>query len=161
MQITFKHDNKNHPLVITLNGQDVSGAFRPGGDPNTLVGLVTGLSIGKNALRVQGNGSSGIKDQTLEIVNYPITGPIISGPHRSAVHLPDPGFRAPRRNQVGPPIDFDCSAPTKITYLYMPVGGTAFKPLPSTTSLPSDVSKTTTTHGSDGQFRRTRGDGHD
>ena len=72
VQITFKHDNKNHPLVITLNGQDVSSAFRPGSSPNTLVGLVTGLAVGKNALRVQGNGSSGIKDQTLEIVDYPL-----------------------------------------------------------------------------------------
>jgi len=67
VQITYKHDNKNHPLQITLNGYDVSAAFRPGNDPNTLIGLVTGLVIGKNELRVQGNGSSGIKDQTLVI----------------------------------------------------------------------------------------------
>src|SRR5207249_5134210 len=81
VQITLKHENRNHPVTITLNGHDISGVFRPGDEPNTLVGLVTGLAVGKNALRVQGNGSSGIKDETLEITNYPITGPITSGPH--------------------------------------------------------------------------------
>src|SRR5262245_37891689 len=45
VKITYKHDNRNHPLQITLNGVDVSGAFRPGDDPNSLVGLVTGLAI--------------------------------------------------------------------------------------------------------------------
>src|SRR5690348_390365 len=48
VKVTFKHDNRNHPLQITLNGRDVSAAFRPGDDPNTLVGLVAGLVNGKN-----------------------------------------------------------------------------------------------------------------
>jgi len=52
VQITYKHDNRNHPLQITLNGRDVSGVFRPGDDDNTLIGLVTGLGVGKNLLRV-------------------------------------------------------------------------------------------------------------
>ena len=82
VKINYKHDNRNHPLEISLNGRDVSATFRPGDDPNTLVGLVSGLAVGKNALRVQGNGSSGIKDETLEITNYPITGPITSGPQQ-------------------------------------------------------------------------------
>jgi hypothetical protein len=74
VKITYKHDNRNHPLEITLNGRDIASAFRPGDDPNTLVGLVTGLVEGKNALRVKGNGSSGIKDETLIITNYSIKG---------------------------------------------------------------------------------------
>src|SRR5215469_5862875 len=152
VQITFKHANKNHPLVITLNGQDVSTVFRAGSDQNTLVGLVTGLSVGKNALRVQGNGSSGIKDQTLEIVNYPITGPIISGPHEVPFICQTQDFALPDGTKLGASTDVDCSAPTKITYLYLPTGATAFKPLPSTTSLPSDVSKTTTITGATVNF---------
>src|SRR4051812_29776578 len=71
VRITYKHDNRNHPLLVTLNGRDVSDAFAAGEDPNTLVGLVGGLAMGRNALRVQGNGSSGIKDETLELTNYP------------------------------------------------------------------------------------------
>ena len=143
VKINFKHDNRNHPLVITLNGKDVSSAFRPGADPNTLVGLVTGLIVGKNALRVQGNGSSGIKDQTLEVTNYPITGPITSGPHQVPFICQTDSFRLyPNGPFYGPATDANCSAPTKITYLYLPVGGTAFIALPSTSSLPADVAKT-------------------
>ena len=41
VQITLKHENRNHPVAITLNGHDVSDAFQPGDAPNTLIGLVT------------------------------------------------------------------------------------------------------------------------
>ena len=41
-------------------------------------------------------------------------------------------------------LDFDCSAPTKIIYLYKPVGGTALVPLGNPSSLPADVAMTTT-----------------
>src|SRR5215471_10496201 len=34
VQITLKHTNPNHPLVITLNGFDVSAMFRAGDAPN-------------------------------------------------------------------------------------------------------------------------------
>lgn len=153
VMIIYKHDNRNHPLVITLNGNDVSSAFRPGADPNTLVGLVTGLTVGKNALRVQGNGSSGIKDQTLEITNYPIAGPITSGPHQVPFICQTDSFRLyPNGPFYGPATDANCSALTKLTYLYMPVGGTAFVPLPSTSSLPANVAKTTTTTGATVNF---------
>ena len=36
--------------AITLNGANVTSAFRPGSAPNTLVGLVTGLNLGRNTL---------------------------------------------------------------------------------------------------------------
>src|SRR4030095_14480089 len=117
VKITYKHDNRNHPLQITLNGRDVSSAFRPGDDPNTLVGLIAGLSSGKNALRVQGNGSSGIKDETLEITNYSITGPITSGPHQVPFICKTQTFLLPDGSTFGTPTDADCSAPTKITYI--------------------------------------------
>src|SRR6266446_5798152 len=48
VQITLKHENRNHPVAITLNGHDVASAFRPGDAPDTLIGLVTGLILGKN-----------------------------------------------------------------------------------------------------------------
>src|SRR5439155_5064239 len=124
VQITLKHENRNHPVTITLNGHDISGVFRPGDEPNTLVGLVTGLAVGKNALRVQGNGSSGIKDETLEITNYPITGPITSGPHEVPYICTTQNFRIysgilgpvlPDTTTFGPSLDANCSAATKIT----------------------------------------------
>jgi hypothetical protein len=152
VEITYKHDNRNRPLEITLNGRDVSGSFRPGNDPNTLVGLISGLAVGKNMLHVQGNGSSGIKDQTVEITNYPITGPITSGPQQIPFICQTQTFALPDGTTLGTATDANCSAPTKITYIYMPAGGTAFKPLPSTSSLPADVAKTTTTTGATVNF---------
>ena len=103
VKVTYKHDNRNHPLQITLNGHDVSGAFHPGADPNTLIGLVTGLVNGKNALRVQGNGSSGIKDETLEITNYPIKGPIVSGLYVQPFICQTSTFRLPDGTTLGAP----------------------------------------------------------
>ena len=147
VKITYKHDNRNHPLEITLNGRDIAGAFRPGGDPNTLVGLVTGLVEGKNALRVQGNGSSGIKDETLIITNYSIKGPIVSGPYVQPFICQTQNFRLPDGTMLGTPTDVDCSAPTKLNYVYMPVGGTALVPLANASTLPSDVAMTTSLNG--------------
>src|SRR5258708_29828008 len=83
LKITYKYDNRGHALRVTLNGRDVSGAFRPADDPDTLIGLVQGLVVGNNVVRVRGGGSLGGKEASLEITNYPISGPIISGPHQS------------------------------------------------------------------------------
>jgi Tannase-like family of unknown function (DUF6351) len=136
VQIT--QDN-NAATPVTLNGNDVSAAFRAGLIPNTRVGLVTGLIVGSNTL------SAGGVD--LVIHNYPITGPIMSGPHNTPFFCQTQAFLLPDGTTFGLPTDADCSAPTKITYLYMPVGGTTFQPLPNTTSLPSNVAQTTTMTG--------------
>src|SRR5262245_35656511 len=63
--------------TITADGRDVTGAFKPGTNPSTLVGLVEGLKLGKNMLRA----AAGSTSAQLEITNYPLTGPIVSGPH--------------------------------------------------------------------------------
>ncbi len=129
---------------VSLNGTDVTSAFRAGSVANTRVGLVTGLTVGTNNL-----SSGGV---TLEIHNYPITGPITSGPHNVPLFCQTQDFTLPDGTKFGPPSDADCSAPTKITYLYMPTGGTAFLTLPSTTTLPSNVAQTTTTAGATVNF---------
>src|ERR1700730_12085349 len=85
VKLTYTRVRQVLPLWITLNDQNVNGAtFRPGTEPNTLVGLVTGLELGPNVLRVRGKSSSGIRDQSLQLTNYSIKGPIISGPQ---IHL--------------------------------------------------------------------------
>ncbi|HWZ74776.1 MAG TPA: DUF6351 family protein [Casimicrobiaceae bacterium] len=141
VQIT--QDN-NAATPVLLNGTDVTTAFRAGSAPNTRVGLVTGLIVGTNNL------SSG--SVSLQIHNYPITGPITSGPHNVPFFCQTQDFTLPDGTKFGLPTDADCSAPTKITYLYMPTGGTAFQPLPSTTTLPPNVAQTTTTTGATVNF---------
>src|SRR4051812_40604680 len=42
VQIDHPGNGPNKPLVVRLNGSDISAAFRPGREPNSLIGLVTG-----------------------------------------------------------------------------------------------------------------------
>jgi hypothetical protein len=133
------------PTPVTLNGADIGGAFRPG-PPHARIGLVTGLRLGANTI-----ASGGV---SLKVVNYPITGPIVSGPHETPFICTTQTFqvqaglsKTPSEDFFGPALDKDCSAATKVTYLYLPKGGGALIPLPSTSSLPADVATTTTTTG--------------
>jgi uncharacterized tannase-like protein DUF6351 len=130
---------------VDLNGQDITLVFHPGRTPGSMVGLVTGLRVGANTLTAHGPGHSA---QTLTITNYPITGPITSGRHIKPFICQTANFRLPDGSMYGASLDADCSGPTRVTYLYMPVGGSAFLPLPSTTTLPATVATTTTTTGS-------------
>ena len=129
---------------VSLNGADVTNAFHSGTVANTRVGLVTGLVVGINTL-----SSGGV---SLQVHNYPITGPMTSGPHNVPFFCQTQDFTLPDGTKFGTATDADCSAPTKITYLYMPMGGTAFVPLPNVNSLPQNVAQTTTTSGATVNF---------
>lgn len=137
-------DKDKDELSITLNGHDVSGAFRPGAMPNTLVGLLTGLVPGKNTLKAERRGDK----ESLEITNYSIKGPIIAGPHMAPFICQTQSFNLPAGlGTLGAPLDADCSIATRVDYLYMSTAGGAFRLLPSVTSLPGDVATATTRHG--------------
>jgi hypothetical protein len=122
----------------TLNGQDVTKSFRPA-KTGTLVAHVEGLKIGKNALEVKSAKGSA----KLELTNYPITGPVFSGPHQK-----------PFVCQTRAPLDEDCSAKTIVIYLYKstqppapgsPLGG--FKVFEPSNPRPADIAQTTTSDG--------------
>jgi Tannase-like family of unknown function (DUF6351) len=148
---------------VRLNGRDVSNAFRL--ENGRYVGLVAGLVDGRNELNVSGWG---VRDQLLTITNYAITGPVISGPHQQpfvcqtdTFKLPDgstltdatrPTVRLqadPQEVRLKPDTTYvdttnDCSAPTKVQYVYMPYDGKEPKPLADTRELPADVATITT-----------------
>lgn len=131
---------------VRLNGRDVSAAFRPGERAGTFVGLVSGLELGRNRLSAGG--------ETLEIINYPLAGPITSGPHIEPFICQTHSFVLPDGTPytAQPVTGADCAAPTKITYLYMPLGGSAFVPLLSADPLPPNVAMTRTTTGATVRF---------
>jgi hypothetical protein len=140
------------PARVTLNGADVTVAFEAAGGRRR-VGLVSGLKLGANVI-----AAGGVR---LVLTNYPITGPITSGPHETPFICTTEAFKiyggltaqaVAGAETFGPSLDADCSAKTKITYLYLPKGGAALVPLPSTTSLPADVAETTTTAGQTVRF---------
>ena len=136
------------PVNATLNGRDVSSAFRPGSTHGTYTGLVTGLAQGRNTLHVAGEPFHA-PSATLELTNYPLTGPIVSGPHVKPFVCQTEEFKLPDGSAIGAPLDADCAVATRVQYVYMPEGADTLKPLPSPmpSSLPVDVVMTTTTGG--------------
>ncbi len=67
---------------VLLGQQDVTAAFEPEAGRRALVGLVQGLALGENVLRVapDRNGRGNAARATL--VNHPASGPIFSGPQQ-------------------------------------------------------------------------------
>ena len=137
-------------VVVTLNGNVVTNAFRVDTERGALVGLVEGLRNGANTI----TASAGGHRAQLQITNYPITGPIVSGPHLT------PFMCRTEEAGLGPPQDANCSAPVRLEYFYRttdvppgaargrgPAVAMAFKPLVSRVDRPADLASTTTTDG--------------
>ena len=91
-------------VVVSVNGRDVSRAFHRDDARRSLVGLIEGLQLGRNTI-VAVRGS---RTARLEVTNFPITGPILSGEHLTPFEC--------RTEQagLGPPLDANCSAPTRV-----------------------------------------------
>src|SRR4051812_13154413 len=88
VQITVPATLAKERLAVTIAGRDVSGEFKlaPGrieglsSHPNTFVGLINGLPLGKTEI---GAGAKGEKPAaTLALINHPVTGPVMSGRHQ-------------------------------------------------------------------------------
>ena len=144
--VEVRQDN-DAATPVTLNGDDVTAAFQPG-PGHTRVGLVEGLKLGPNVI-----AAGGVK---LEVRDYPIAGPITSGPHETPFICTTAQFKlyaalggqaVASDETLGPSEGPDCWAKTKVTYLYLPSGGAALVPLPDPAHLPADVARTTTTAG--------------
>ena len=134
------------PFVATLNGRDVSSVFFPARTSGAFVGLVSGLASGRNTFAIAGKGQSA-GGASLELTNYPITGPVFSGPHIRPFVCQTDTFKLPDGSTLGAAADADCSIATRIQYVYLPAGAKDFRPMPAASALPSDVATTTTTAG--------------
>jgi hypothetical protein len=96
-------------VAVTLNGRDVRSAFRPGSQPRTLTGLVAGLTVGSNQIEASAPGE---RRAQLTIVNHPITGPVIAGPHQTPFVCETESFG------LGPAVDRNCNVQTRVEYFY-------------------------------------------
>jgi len=156
VRVNVPRDVDFRNVKVLLNGHSVTGAFRPDATGKSLMGLVTGLQLGENSLvAVGGNGGSkdrGEEDNrttALTLTNYPIAGPIFSGPHEQPFICMTATFPIPATisgQTLGPSLDADCSAATRVDYVYRSTAGT-FKPLSSPPSYPADLAQTTTSEG--------------
>jgi Tannase-like family of unknown function (DUF6351) len=136
-------------VAVFLNGQDVTTAFQPEAGGHSLLGLVGGLNLGKNNLTAKSIDKHNQSDLSahLTLTNYPITGPIFSGPHEEPFYCMTQLFKLPASTQtLGPTTDPNCSIPTRVDYVYQTTGG-VFQPLPSLTTYPTDLAQTTTSQG--------------
>ncbi|HUE97164.1 MAG TPA: DUF6351 family protein, partial [Longimicrobiaceae bacterium] len=133
-------------LRVTLNGADVTDRFRH--DPDgEMVGLLDGLVPGAN--RVEARLGEAGRAAVLELTNYPITGPILSGPHQEPFLCRTQEFEDVSGQPLGAAIDEDCSIERRVDYVYFSRADGEFKPYrpPTGAARPSDVATVTTLDG--------------
>ena len=131
-------------LAIALNGADVTASFKADAtNPLRRRALLTGLVAGANTLNATYGGAA----STLRLTNYALTGPMLSGPQLTPFICQTQDFALPDGSKLGASTDANCSAPTRVQYLYRSTAGGALKPLANPAALPADVARTTTTTG--------------
>jgi hypothetical protein len=128
---------------VRLNGTDITSAFHQDAAGHVLTGLVTGLTLGTNAVSVDA-GESGATELT--VVNHPIVGPMVAGPHEQPFVCDTERFELQSGEMLGAPLDEHCSVETRVDYYYRSTAGDEFLPLPAS-ATPPDVAQVTTTSG--------------
>jgi hypothetical protein len=131
-------------IKVELNGANITSAFaiRSNG---RYEGLVSGLAVGKNLLRVRpGNGIG----RWIEITNHPIGGPVFSGPQLQPwlcrTHLQtNPSFPSVGAGAIDP----KCNAPTVVELFYRNTSNQFVAYDPANPPAPESVQQTTTDQG--------------
>ena len=132
---------------VALNGADITDRFRADDTRQGLVGRVDGLAVGRNDLSVShGNGTAAA---ALTLVNHPIEGPVISGPHEQPFVCETEAFELPSGDTLGAPLDEHCSVERRIDYAYRSTDDATLKPLADPRDRPADLAMTMTLTGAD------------
>jgi hypothetical protein len=157
-----------HQVEVLVNGVNQADRFDRIDGTQVLTGVIDGLALGDNTVVVKqhGNGKGLPEPANLTVTNYPITGPVFSGPHQHPfmcsvqnnglgqplVDNPTEGFPVYATDPSGNPTDviigysMNCSADTLVTYVYKATDG-AFKPYIPGDPRPADMTQTTTMDG--------------
>src|SRR5215470_5796965 len=77
VRVTLPAGVNANQAVLSVNGQALASPLHAAPDGRGFLALVTGLNLGHNSLVLAGGGSS----VQLDVTNYPIEGPVFSGPH--------------------------------------------------------------------------------
>src|SRR5687767_13989090 len=96
---------------VMLNGVDVTRVFRADARAHALTGIVTGLRTGSNTVMVTQDDRAG-RGAQLTVVNHPIVGPVLSGPHESPFICETERFTLQSGDVLGKPLDAHCSITT-------------------------------------------------
>jgi len=130
-------------FTLEVNNSNVASSLVWDAVGKRYTGLITGLKIGSNTVIASFGGDKG----QLALTNYPITGPIVSGPHQSPFICQTEAFTLPNGTKLGAATDANCSVATTVNYLYMAKGATALTAMTPINTLPGDVATTTNTQG--------------
>lgn len=151
-----------HQVQVLVNGIDQRSHFSLIPGTRTLTGVVNGLSLGNNILivKAKGLGKGRPNPVIINLTNYPITGPIFSGPHQHpfVCTVQTSGLGQPLVDNyetgtkvfdsVGNVIGYsrDCSVPTQVVFKYRSTDGKWKDYFPGM-ARPSDLAQTTTIEG--------------
>ncbi len=134
-----------HQVTVALNGADITNAFRVDKVTRSLLGLVQGLKLGDNTLAVNPNGlGKGRPSAQMILTNYPIIGPILSGPHEEPFICQTHQFRLFPNGPflTASQIVAPCSIPTRFDYVYQSTTG-EFKAFNPAGPRPPDLAQAT------------------
>lgn len=129
-------------VSATVNGANVALDVKPAAN-GSLLALVTNLPAGKSTIAVTAGGATA----TLDVVGYPIAGPVFSGPHEQPFICESDHFKLQGGGTLGPALDADCSVARRVDYLYRSTAGGDLKPLGDPKTPPPDLATTTTLPG--------------
>jgi len=118
-------------VQVTSDGRDVTSSFQIQSD-GSLLGLITGLSIGRNRVVASAHGQFA----SLDVIDHSINGPVFSGKQQLPYVCETTSFGLAASS---PP---DCFAPTVVSYVYKNTSG-AFVPLADPASAPADMATAT------------------
>ena len=118
-------------VLITSDGQNVTSSFQVQSD-GSLLGLVSGLTIGRNRLVAAADGQFA----SLDVIDHSINGPVFSGRQQVPYVCQTTSFG------LAPSSPPDCFAPTVVSYVYKNDSG-AFVPLADPASIPADAATAT------------------
>jgi hypothetical protein len=147
--VSVKVKNAGAQVRAALNGADVSSAFKKVSD-DVWVGTVSGMKLGANTLVTDSGGAS----STVNLTNFPITGPIFSGPQQKPFACQTATFRIyPGGPFLGAEKDANCSVDTRVDYVYLNTAKpAAFVGLANVKEAPKDAATVTGADGKSSPF---------
>ncbi len=141
-------------VTVQLNGVDVTASFLRNDALRQMTGYVTGMTVGANTLTVttptptRGKTAQRQTVLTMALKNFPITGPVFSGPHQQPYICATSTFALPAGlGNLGATNDPFCHIARRVDYIYRTTAN-AFAALPvGATVYPANMATTTTTLG--------------
>ncbi|RJF96780.1 hypothetical protein D3870_20535 [Noviherbaspirillum cavernae] len=142
VEVTVPQGFTNDQIRVFAGTVDVTTSFKPASRAGVLLGRVGGLPDGATTIEARLLGATGavMSRGTLTVVNHPVTGPVFAGAKQ------EPFVCTVATNNLGQPLDRNCSAATEVSYQYWSTNQ-AFKPYDPQAPAPADLAKTTTSEG--------------